>query len=147
MSTGTLLVQGLLDAAESGTDTVYAPGQIYVIGALVATETGSDTCAIAGSSPVTITGMLDAVEIGADTCQILQSAITAVYPQPDQVLSGIPYGPTGADYTGTATAGSYPSAADIAAAVRADLSAELARIDAAISSRATVAAIMGATAP
>ena len=41
----------------------------------------------------------------------------AVYPTPDQVLSGITYGPTGADYTGTATAGSYPSAADIAAAV------------------------------
>ena len=40
-----------------------------------------------------------------------------------------------------------PTAADIAAAVRADLSAELARIDVAISSRATVAAIMGATAP
>lgn len=71
----------------------------------------------------------------------------AVWPTPDQVLSGITYGPTGADYTGTATAGSCPTAADIAAAVRADLSAELARIDAAISSRATVAAILGATAP
>ena len=45
------------------------------------------------------------------------------------------------------TGGTGPTAADIAAAVRADLSAELARIDATISSRATVAAILGATVP
>ena len=81
------------------------------------------------------------------TAAISTSTGTAVWPTPDQVLSGITYGPTGADYTGTATAGGYPTAADIAAAVRADLSAELARMDVAISSRATVAAIMGATAP
>ena len=49
---------------------------------------------------------------------------------------------------GISTSGSTgPTAADIAAAVRADLTAELARIDAAISSRATVAAILGATVP
>lgn len=40
-----------------------------------------------------------------------------------------------------------PTAADIAAAVRVELTAELARIDATISSRSTVAAIMGYTAP
>lgn len=77
------------------------------------------------------------------TAAISTSTGTAVWPTPDQVLSGITYGPTGADYTGTATAGGYPTAADIAAAVRFDLTAELARIDAAISSRSTVAAIMG----
>ena len=67
----------------------------------------------------------------------------AVWPTPDQVLSGITYGPAGADYTGTATAGGYPTAADIAAAVRVELAVELAMVDATISSRATVAAIMG----
>lgn len=43
--------------------------------------------------------------------------------------------------------GSGPTAADIAAAVRSDLAAELGRIDAAITSRATVDAIMGYTGP
>ena len=81
------------------------------------------------------------------TAAISTSTGTAVWPTPDQVLSGITYGPTGADYTGTATAGGYPSAADIAAAVRVNLSAELALIDAAISSRSTVAGILGATVP
>ncbi len=41
----------------------------------------------------------------------------AYWPLPSQVLAGIVYGPTGSDYTGTATAGAYPTAADIAAAV------------------------------
>lgn len=40
-----------------------------------------------------------------------------VVPVPEQVLLGVVYGPTGADYTGTAQGGSGPSAADIAAAV------------------------------
>lgn len=47
------------------------------------------------------------------------------------------------NYSVLGVAAACPTAADIAAAVRADLSAELARIDAAISSRSTVAAIMG----
>lgn len=81
------------------------------------------------------------------TAAISTSTGTAVWPTPDQVLSGITYGPTGADYTGTATAGSFPSAIEIAAAVRVELAVELAMVDATISSRATVAAIMGATAP
>ena len=45
------------------------------------------------------------------------------------------------------TGGSGPTAADIAAAVRAEIALELARIDAAISSRSTVAGILGATLP
>lgn len=36
----------------------------------------------------------------------------AVWPTPDQVLSGIPYGPTGADYTGTATGGTGTTIVD-----------------------------------
>ncbi len=52
---------------------------------------------------------------------------------------------TSAAYVTTAIGGSGPSAADIAAAVRADLSSELARIDAAISSRATPATVWGYT--
>jgi hypothetical protein len=53
---------------------------------------------------------------------------------------------TSAAYVTTAVGGTGPTAADIAAAVRANLSAELARIDAAISSRATVDSIMAYTA-
>lgn len=49
---------------------------------------------------------------------------------------------TSAAYVTTAQGGSGPSAADIAAAVRADLAAELAMLDAAVSSRATVTQIM-----
>jgi len=49
---------------------------------------------------------------------------------------------------GISTSGSTgPTAAEIAAAVRLELAAELAQIDAAVSSRATVAAIMGYTGP
>jgi len=54
---------------------------------------------------------------------------------------------TSAAYVTTAIGGSGPTAEDIAAAVRAELALELTRMDAAISSRSTVAAIMGATAP
>jgi len=101
-STGSVLVQGLLDAAEAGGDTAYLAGQIYVIGAAAATESGADTFAAIGSG-----------------------AGVAYWPTPDQVLAGVSYGPTGADYTGTATAGSYPTAADIAAAVLATLQATI----------------------
>ena len=41
----------------------------------------------------------------------------AVYPLASQVLAGVQYGPTGADYVGTLTGGSGPSAAEIASAV------------------------------
>jgi len=54
---------------------------------------------------------------------------------------------TSAAYATTAQGGSGPTAADIAAAVRAEIASELSRIDATISSRSTVAAIMGYTAP
>jgi len=47
---------------------------------------------------------------------ILGTGVT-YWPLPSQVLAGVTYGPTGSEYTGTATAGSYPTAADIAAAV------------------------------
>lgn len=47
----------------------------------------------------------------------------AVYPPPDKVLLGFAYGPTGADYTGTATGGTGPTASEIAAAVTAALQA------------------------
>ncbi len=67
---------------------------------------------------------------------------TAVYPLPGQVVAGVVYGPTGIEYTGTYAGTTGPSAVEIAAAVRFDLSAELARIDAAITSRATVTQIM-----
>ena len=54
---------------------------------------------------------------------------------------------TSVAYVTTAIGGAGPTAEDIAAAVRAEIALELARLDATISSRATVAAIMGATAP
>lgn len=48
---------------------------------------------------------------------------TAVYPLPAQVLLGVTYGPSGNDYTGTATGGASPTAAEIAAEVLAVLGA------------------------
>ncbi|MDD2657957.1 MAG: hypothetical protein PHD04_04920 [Candidatus Pacebacteria bacterium] len=54
---------------------------------------------------------------------------------------------TSTSYVTTAQGSTGPSAADIAAAVRADLAAELAMIDAAVSSRATVTGIMEYTGP
>ena len=55
---------------------------------------------------------------------VLRAVGDIVVPLPAQVLLGVTYGPTGADYTGTATSGtSAPSAADIAAAVMAQLQA------------------------
>lgn len=48
---------------------------------------------------------------------------TAVYPLPAQVLLGVTYGPNGNDYTGTATGGAGPTAAEIAAEVLAVLGA------------------------
>lgn len=48
---------------------------------------------------------------------------TAVYPLPSQVLAGVTYGPNGNDYTGTATGGASPTAAEIAAEVLAVLGA------------------------
>ena len=47
----------------------------------------------------------------------------AVFPLPSQVLAGVTYGPNGNDYTGTATGGSSPTAAEIAAEVLAVLGA------------------------
>lgn len=58
----------------------------------------------------------------------LSTGLTAVFPLPTQVLLGVTYGPTGSDYTGTLT-GAYPSAADIAAQVRAELSLEMGQIN------------------
>lgn len=94
-----------------------------------------------------IAASLAVASASGSTAVISTTTGSAVWPDPADVLSGTTYGPTGADYTGTATAGGYPSAADIAAAVRVNLSAELALIDAAISSRSTVAGILGATVP
>ena len=54
---------------------------------------------------------------------VLRAVGDIVVPLPEQVLLGVTYGPTGADYTGTATGGSGPSAADIAASVIAALQA------------------------
>ena len=51
------------------------------------------------------------------------SIVGAIWPDPANVLLGVTYGPTGADYTGTATGGSGPSAESIAAAVLAALQA------------------------
>lgn len=41
----------------------------------------------------------------------------AVFPLPSQVLAGVEYGPTGAEYLGTLTGGAAPTAAEIADAV------------------------------
>lgn len=67
------------------------------------------------SGPQTLTPSLF-----VNTNQFFAATVTingiAVYPLPAQVLLGVTYGPTGADYTGTAT-GSGLTANDIAAAV------------------------------
>lgn len=54
---------------------------------------------------------------------------SSVYPLPSQVLAGVLYGPTGADFTGTATGGSSPSAAEITASVMAALTATTIPVD------------------
>ena len=46
------------------------------------------------------------------TSAISTSTGSAYWPTPDQVLSGTPYGPTGADYTGTATGGAATTIVD-----------------------------------
>jgi len=117
--------------ASSGT----ATGTIAPLSVIAPTATASGAASASGT--------LAPLLLVAPTATASASSGIAYWPTPDQVLSGTTYGPTGADYTGTATAGGYPSAEDIASAVRVNLSAELARIDAAISSRSTVAAIMG----
>lgn len=61
------------------------------------------------------TGLFAGISLIAPTATASGSA-SAVYPLPAQVLLGVTYGPTGADYTGTAT-GSGLTANDIAAAV------------------------------
>lgn len=165
---------GTFFAYEDGSFSLVAPDgsytfvyRLYVDGVDLGTATASVTI---GDSPVTATGAIAPLSIVAPTASATGAASasgalasisltaptatatasvpgTAIWPTPDQVLSGITYGPTGADYTGTATAGGSPTAEDIAAAVRVNLSAELALIDAAISSRATVSGILGATVP
>jgi len=51
---------------------------------------------------------------------------------------------TSAAYTTTAIGGSGPTAAEIAAAVRTEIAAEMARIDVAVSTRATIADVFAA---
>ena len=132
---------------DTSTDSAIFSGSAGV-GTFAYLDIATDSSVFSGSafcSPIaTLSSTTDAAIFSGSASG---SVGTAVWPTPDQVLSGTTYGPTGADYTGTATAGGYPTAADIAAAIRVDLSSELARIDAAISSRATVAAILGATVP
>lgn len=62
-----------------------------------------------------------------------------VYPSPSQVATGVQYGPNGNDRTGELTGGSVDYEA-IAAAVRVELTTELDRIDAKVSSRSTLTA-------
>lgn len=89
----------------------------------------TDSAAFAGSA----TSGATFADFNITTADAVFSGSAAVagalyWPLPAQVQLGITYGPTGADYTGTLTGGSGPSAADIAAAVRADLATELLRI-------------------
>lgn len=53
--------------------------------------------------------------------ELREILVGAYWPTPAQVLSGVVYGPTGSEYTGTATGSTGPTAAEIAAAVIAAL--------------------------
>lgn len=83
---------------------------------------------IASASAIVQMHMLaaaNAVQANVASTGAIVIAGAAHWPTPDQVLAGVTYGPTGADYTGTATGGSGLTAEEIAAAVRTELAAEL----------------------
>jgi len=84
------------------------------VASMAVTTDDSFTAAVASVSPVALMG---AYTDGAVMAGGASVAGTLYWPIPSQVLLGVQYGPTGVEYTGTATGGSGPTAADIAAAV------------------------------
>jgi len=86
-----------------------------IVGAAVSVDNVASASAIVQAHLI---GAANAVQGNvASAGSVSLSTGLAYWPTPNQVLAGVAYGPTGADYLGTATAGTYPSAADIAAAV------------------------------
>lgn len=69
-ATGNVPVAGSFSATESGPDSAAVAGVVLVQGALSVTESGSDTFSASGTSS-SRTGTLDVVESGSDTAQIL----------------------------------------------------------------------------
>lgn len=109
------LVPTRLDNTNSFFAPIVTPGGTVLQPGIVV-STNSFFAPSVAPGPVTLTpGKL------SNTNQFYSATVSiagsAVYPLPAQVLLGVTYGPTGADYTGTATGGAGPSANDIAAAV------------------------------
>ena len=84
-----------------------------IVGAAVSVDSIASASAIVQAHLI---GAANAVQGNVATAGSVGTGL-AYWPAPNQVLAGVAYGPTGADYLGTATAGVYPSAADIATAV------------------------------
>jgi len=131
----------------------------------------TDSVVFAGSASV---GPVTSMAAYTDSAAFSGSASvvgSTYWPTPNQVRLGVVYGPA-SEYTGTYAGSTGPTASEIAAAVwaatqrtltsaaaaaidntavalavRAELAAELALVDAAVSSRATVASIMEYTGP
>lgn len=112
---GVALQPGVIANANSFFAPVVTPGGTVLQPGIVVSKNSFFSPTVA-PGPVTLApGMLN------NANQFYTAAMTigggsAVYPLPAQVLLGVTYGPTGADYTGTAT-GSGLTANDIAAAV------------------------------
>ncbi len=120
----------LIAAANSTQANTASPGSIsqtHLVTAANATQTNSASqAAVTQGAVTTQVTAADSTQTNVASAGSVSVSTGLVYwPTPAQVLYGVQYGPTGADYTGTATGGSGPTAAEIAAAVRADLAAEL----------------------
>ncbi len=88
------------------------------VGVFADLSIATDAALFAGAAVVSPVSVMDAYfDDAAFSGSASSSPGIAVYPLPAQVLLGVTYGPTGADFTGTATGGAGPSASDIAAAV------------------------------
>ena len=107
---------GVSASAAVGTPIATGQAKALPVGVSVTSAVGTPV-AVAGAS-----GAATAYPVGVVTYSSVGALVAisipgfAVYPSPSNVLLGVTYGPTGADYTGTAT-GVCPSAADIAIAV------------------------------
>lgn len=133
-ATGTLAAIALTAATSSARGSASASAALAYLGlteptaTAAGTSTGTSGNAVATTAELSINpatgsayGSASAVGSLRSVVLVAPTSVAAVggifWPAPAQVLAGVQYGPTGADYTGTLTGGSGPSAADIAAAV------------------------------
>lgn len=106
-------------------DAVFAGGVVSIPNSSALVEAIAESPAFSGSAGVSPKVAISVTTADAAFVGSASVAGSAVWPTPEQVLIGVTYGPTGADYTGTAIGGtSSPTAGDIAAAVLAAVKAD-----------------------